>query len=539
MTHVAEDALPHPDGLETVLFADGHTEYGGVYQGNPNPRCLDNMREVGLGLSQYVEDYDERYPPMDTPGNFRTALQPYVPGRKTFICPATNTWYQPNKCLEGQSIAGVQVPASTNTVSDELPHWDGYKTICYADGHVVHGTVQLRVGSNDPCKINLADIGAMLNEYLEDHGGYFPPTDTLAHLKAALAPYADGAGVQYSCPDTGVPYVINTAISGKDSENIAYNEQWILADTQPHVNGVSNTLSSDGEFVAPTYSFEPSVLSIDLSNSTDILSTSINNQAAVLSLSGSGEEIGATQLLPYDSHNYATGIGYMVGPDSPLSLTWSGDLPQVWTLSPQLAVENVVSYPPYPGWRLAGIGAGPNYTPREFWTQYDNNVDVWSTDSAYQYVSDMSIPAQPGKKPVGFAVGQDNLARVLWAGTDHTAVVTTVKANGSIATATYGPNGISTAIGLTVDPDNNTRILWENSDGSASLWQVTSTGVTRTTNIAAAPGYTPLFAGVGADGLVRVLFKSITGSTRIYLVHNNGDLVSVLDYPAITELPSN
>ena len=70
--------------------------------------CQSNLKQIGLGVIQYVQDYDERYPmsayhyAMDTPNegrNWATLLQPYIKSTQIFVCPSdtkldvTNSYY--------------------------------------------------------------------------------------------------------------------------------------------------------------------------------------------------------------------------------------------------------------------------------------------------------------------------------------------------------------------------------------------------------------------------------------------------------------
>src|SRR5689334_25398731 len=60
--------------------------------------CQSNEKQIGLGILQYVQDYDERYPlsRVDNSGITRNTwygmIQPYVKSTQLFQCPSdTNT----------------------------------------------------------------------------------------------------------------------------------------------------------------------------------------------------------------------------------------------------------------------------------------------------------------------------------------------------------------------------------------------------------------------------------------------------------------
>ena len=51
--------------------------------------CLSNMKQIGLGMMQYTQDYDETYPMAYTPYlTFPELLDPYVKSSKLFTCPS-------------------------------------------------------------------------------------------------------------------------------------------------------------------------------------------------------------------------------------------------------------------------------------------------------------------------------------------------------------------------------------------------------------------------------------------------------------------
>ena len=61
--------------------------------------CLSNMKQVGLGLSMYTQDYDERLPPQrgvevvdfgepNAAPSYLGCIMPYVKSRAIFVCPS-------------------------------------------------------------------------------------------------------------------------------------------------------------------------------------------------------------------------------------------------------------------------------------------------------------------------------------------------------------------------------------------------------------------------------------------------------------------
>jgi len=59
--------------------------------------CMSNLKQLGLGVMQYVQDYDEKYPMnvFDNNGDAQyqmwyTTLQPYVKSTQIFQCPSSN-----------------------------------------------------------------------------------------------------------------------------------------------------------------------------------------------------------------------------------------------------------------------------------------------------------------------------------------------------------------------------------------------------------------------------------------------------------------
>ena len=90
--------------------------------------CQSNLKQIGLGVLQYVQDYDERYPT----GNAGTAafgnrrgwagnIYPYVKSKQIFVCPSDVTSASGNNTpisyALNRSISGNPVTAASGGLS--------------------------------------------------------------------------------------------------------------------------------------------------------------------------------------------------------------------------------------------------------------------------------------------------------------------------------------------------------------------------------------------------------------------------------------
>ena len=98
---------------------------------------------------------------------------------------------------------------------------------------------------NDACVGNLRLIGNALLQYEEDFDEGLPTTHTITQFQAALSPFAKDPAL-YVCPDTGLPYTPNAAISNQSLTAFAEPETVeVLQDTKPHADGLSTVLFLD------------------------------------------------------------------------------------------------------------------------------------------------------------------------------------------------------------------------------------------------------------------------------------------------------
>ena len=56
--------------------------------------CTSNLKQIGIGLKMYQQDYDETYPPSQLPStglnvSWPTMMQAYIKNEQVFVCPST------------------------------------------------------------------------------------------------------------------------------------------------------------------------------------------------------------------------------------------------------------------------------------------------------------------------------------------------------------------------------------------------------------------------------------------------------------------
>ncbi|RYG65628.1 DUF1559 domain-containing protein, partial [bacterium] len=74
--------------LAAILFP----VFGRARENARRSSCQSNLKQIGLGIMQYTQDYDERYPvrawPTDETMSWRRVTQPYIKSAQVFSCPS-------------------------------------------------------------------------------------------------------------------------------------------------------------------------------------------------------------------------------------------------------------------------------------------------------------------------------------------------------------------------------------------------------------------------------------------------------------------
>jgi prepilin-type N-terminal cleavage/methylation domain-containing protein len=79
--------------LASILFP----VFGRARENARRSSCMSNLKQIGLGVMQYTQDYDERYPSQSIGGNgvahldrWMDSVYPYVKSEQIFTCPSSS-----------------------------------------------------------------------------------------------------------------------------------------------------------------------------------------------------------------------------------------------------------------------------------------------------------------------------------------------------------------------------------------------------------------------------------------------------------------
>lgn len=95
-----------------------------------------NLKQIGLGMIQYTQDADEKFPPMQSAEIAKKAIFPYVKTDLIFVHPRTHEPYRVNTSLSGHSLDEIVSPAQTVMYYEASAAPDGLRAVLFADGHV-------------------------------------------------------------------------------------------------------------------------------------------------------------------------------------------------------------------------------------------------------------------------------------------------------------------------------------------------------------------------------------------------------------------
>ncbi len=142
-------------------------------------KSLNNLRQLALAMSMYVQNHDEQFPAMDNP-DMAAVLQL---NKQILVRPGTDELYRFNPDLNKINIAKIADPANTVLAFEATPWPDGTHCVLFGDGHVQQLTEQQWQGSpavirlvrkvkESYLKANLQDLRNALEQFNADCGVY-------------------------------------------------------------------------------------------------------------------------------------------------------------------------------------------------------------------------------------------------------------------------------------------------------------------------------------------------------------------------------
>jgi len=123
------------------LAAFGLSGAGRRLDPNATKTCRSNLKQLGLGMLMYSQDYDEVFPIEAT---WKDAVYPYTKNEQLLECPASRLGrdsYEMFPPLSGLGLSYIPAPAETPMVYDagflkggKAPHSEGFN-VTFSDGH--------------------------------------------------------------------------------------------------------------------------------------------------------------------------------------------------------------------------------------------------------------------------------------------------------------------------------------------------------------------------------------------------------------------
>jgi hypothetical protein len=86
------------------------------------PSAASQLKQIGLALLMYAQDYDEVLPPMENAATVKRLLLPYVRGNEAlFVSPRTHEPYQPNPSVSRRRRASFSMSPGRDSRGKPIP----------------------------------------------------------------------------------------------------------------------------------------------------------------------------------------------------------------------------------------------------------------------------------------------------------------------------------------------------------------------------------------------------------------------------------
>ncbi len=202
--------------------------------------CLSNIKQIGLGVAQYTQDYDESMVPyrLDYVSGtsvvpFPVLLQPYVKSVQVFKCPSNTT----SNMVEGSTVAGITpngVGASYNANAGALADSDNGPGSRRPMQQASYGNINLSTFANPATTIIITETKDSGAPDMYNTGSlYSSATAGLQnHLGMTNFLFADGHAKSMKPIATGTPaclWTLSNAVTDSATSPTACGPNWMAA----------------------------------------------------------------------------------------------------------------------------------------------------------------------------------------------------------------------------------------------------------------------------------------------------------------------
>jgi prepilin-type processing-associated H-X9-DG protein len=428
------------------------------------------------------------------------------------------------------------------------------------------------------CAIDLNRLGLAMIEYTQDSDEMYPPDmQTQPAFQADLMPFIKDPTV-FVCPDTGLAYIPNGALSGQSLASLVDPHTTEVArDAAPHEDNETAIVHADGSVTRgglPYYI--PTLGPSSINDPNQIVVNNARQLAlAVAQYTQDSDEVYPPMktpqefdaaLLPFVRNQsiFSTPTGSLFIPNAALDHIYLGTIidPQstilfqdappyvgghptiayadghvthipaampllwantdgtaaVWNLSDAAPDRTYALYGPYSGWTPKAVAQGPNGNTRLLWTNSNGRVALWNLADTHPGATCLEYGPYPGWTAMALAVGPDNAAHLLWDNADgRVSLWNTADVDPTATNSVAGPYPGWHGTALSIGPDNHVRLLWNNQDGRNSVWNLGDANPAATYFIGGPyPGWIARSLAVGPDNAAYLLWDNVSGEVAVW-----------------------
>ena len=164
--------------------------------------CQSNLKQIGLGVAQYIQDYDERYPmsrwdglPVDT--GWTVEMQAYLKSLQILQCPSEPYAQDPDPTVSLSGANLGRVKAYTDYWTNENVFADGNRIVGYGTNAVRHVSTIINPANAVLVQDGVSWMSTATMFGVDEYVSYGAPFDRLneaavRHLEGANIAFCDG-----------------------------------------------------------------------------------------------------------------------------------------------------------------------------------------------------------------------------------------------------------------------------------------------------------------------------------------------------------